>query len=86
MTRKRSGISSCFYAGRTIVITGGDGGIGLATRFTYAAMLRHILKEGREEFIAKIPLGRIGQAEEVASVIEFLCGLSTTYITPRSSM
>jgi NAD(P)-dependent dehydrogenase (short-subunit alcohol dehydrogenase family) len=49
-------------------------------------MLSHILKEGREEFIAKIPLGRIGQAEEVASVIEFLCGLSTTYITPRSSM
>jgi 3-oxoacyl-[acyl-carrier protein] reductase len=47
------------------------------------AMPRHILEARRDEIIAGIPLGRLGRAEEVAGVIEFLCGPSATYITAQ---
>ena len=44
-------------------------------------MLRHILKEGREGFIAKIPLGRIGDPEDIAGAAVFLASPMAHYIT-----
>ncbi|MEX5727486.1 NAD(P)-dependent dehydrogenase (short-subunit alcohol dehydrogenase family) [Rhodovulum iodosum] len=40
-----------------------------------------ILSPGTEKIVAGLPLGRLGQPEEVASVIHFLCSDESTYVT-----
>ena len=40
------------------------------------------LNEGqRSAMLEQIPLGRLGQADEIAAVVEFLAGESAGYIT-----
>lgn len=40
-----------------------------------------ILSPGTEKIVAGLPLGRLGQPEEVASVIHFLCSEESSYVT-----
>jgi 3-oxoacyl-[acyl-carrier protein] reductase len=44
-------------------------------------MTRHWSEEVRREFIARIPLGRLGTAEDVARVVVFLAGPESAYLT-----
>ena len=44
-------------------------------------MTRHWSEDVRREFIARIPLRRLGTAEDVASVVVFLAGPESGYIT-----
>lgn len=44
-------------------------------------MTRHWSEDVRREFIARIPLRRLGTAEDVASVVLFLAGPESGYIT-----
>jgi len=40
-----------------------------------------ILSPGTEELIKHIPLGRLGEPEEVADMIYFLCSEQSSYVT-----
>ncbi len=44
-------------------------------------MTRHWSEEVRREFIARIPLGRLGTADDVARVVVFLAGPESAYLT-----
>lgn len=44
-------------------------------------MTRHWSEEVRRDFIARIPLGRLGTAEDVARVVVFLAGPESAYLT-----
>src|SRR5205807_2063603 len=44
-------------------------------------MTRHWSEDVRREFIARIPLRRLGTAEDVASVVVFLAGPESGYVT-----
>ena len=44
-------------------------------------MTRHWSAELRESFIARIPLGRFGTADDVARVVVFLAGPDSSYLT-----
>ena len=44
-------------------------------------MTRHWSEDVRREFIARIPLRRLGTADDVASVVVFLAGPESGYIT-----
>jgi 3-oxoacyl-[acyl-carrier protein] reductase len=44
-------------------------------------MTRHWSEEVRRDFIARIPLGRLGNAEDVARVVVFLAGPESAYLT-----
>jgi 3-oxoacyl-[acyl-carrier protein] reductase len=44
-------------------------------------MTRHWSAELRESFVARIPLGRFGTAEDVARVVVFLAGPDAAYLT-----
>lgn len=54
---------------------------GLAPGVIDTPMPQHIIDDRLERILAEVPLKRIGQAHEVASVILFLCGAGSTYIT-----
>jgi 3-oxoacyl-[acyl-carrier protein] reductase len=41
----------------------------------------HVQGKAREELLARIPLGRIGAAEEIAETVAFLCSPEASYIT-----
>lgn len=56
---------------------------GLAPGVIDTPMPRHILDVRRDQILSDIPLGRLGQAEEVAGVVKFLCGPDATYITAQ---
>ena len=44
-------------------------------------MTRELPEEQRAMLLQQIPLGRLGQAEEIASLVSFLCGPSAAYIS-----
>jgi 3-oxoacyl-[acyl-carrier protein] reductase len=48
------------------------------------AMTVEILKERGDALLSGIPLGRFGDAHEVASVVTFLCGPGASYITGQT--
>ena len=43
-----------------------------------------IQKRGLDAILSQIPIGRIGQPEEVSSVIKFLLGPGSSYITGQT--
>jgi len=42
---------------------------------------QHVQGKAREELLARIPLGRIGSAEDIAEAVAFLCSPEASYIT-----
>lgn len=56
----------------------------LAPGLIDTAMPREFIAENRERLLAGIPLKRFGEAREVASVIRFLCGEGSSYITGQT--
>lgn len=44
-------------------------------------MVDHLLAKRGDEILSRIPLGRFGRPEEIASVIAFLCSDAASYIT-----
>lgn len=44
-------------------------------------MLKSFLSESPAQKLEKIPLGRFGEPEEIASVVSFLCSKDSTYVT-----
>jgi NAD(P)-dependent dehydrogenase (short-subunit alcohol dehydrogenase family) len=48
------------------------------------SMTVEVLKQRGEHLLQGIPLGRFGEAEEVASVVTFLCGPGTSYVTGQT--
>jgi 3-oxoacyl-[acyl-carrier protein] reductase len=53
----------------------------VAPGFIDTAMTRALSEEQRAALIQKIPLGRLGQAEDVANAVAFLAGPEAAYIT-----
>ena len=54
---------------------------GVAPGVIKTGMPAGILAARRGEILKEIPLGRLGRAEEVASVVIFLLGPLSTYVT-----
>ncbi|SMH30871.1 SDR family NAD(P)-dependent oxidoreductase [Mesorhizobium australicum] len=48
------------------------------------SMTVDVLKHRSDALLAGIPLGRFGEAEEVASVVTFLCGPGSSYVTGQT--
>ncbi len=48
------------------------------------AMTTAVFEERGQGIMATIPLGRFGEPEEIASVVTFLCGPGSTYITGQT--
>jgi 3-oxoacyl-[acyl-carrier protein] reductase len=53
----------------------------VAPGFIDTDMTRALSDAQRETMLAQIPLGRLGEADEVAALVDFLCGDSAGYIT-----
>jgi 3-oxoacyl-[acyl-carrier protein] reductase len=53
----------------------------VAPGFIDTAMTRALTDEQRNALIQKIPLGRLGQAEDIANAVAFLAGPEAAYIT-----
>jgi 3-oxoacyl-[acyl-carrier protein] reductase len=53
----------------------------VAPGFIDTAMTRALSEEQRNALIQKIPLGRLGQAEDIANAVAFLAGPEAAYIT-----
>lgn len=53
----------------------------VAPGFIDTDMTRELNEEQRQAIVGQVPLGRIGQAEEVASAVRFLAGDDASYIT-----
>jgi NAD(P)-dependent dehydrogenase (short-subunit alcohol dehydrogenase family) len=48
------------------------------------SMTADVLRKRGTELLKGIPLGRFGEAEEVASVVTFLCGQGSSYVTGQT--
>jgi 3-oxoacyl-[acyl-carrier protein] reductase len=53
----------------------------IAPGFIDTAMTRALSDEQRNALIGKIPLGRLGQPEDIANAVAFLAGPEAAYIT-----
>ncbi|MDP2810469.1 MAG: 3-oxoacyl-ACP reductase FabG [Rhodocyclaceae bacterium] len=53
----------------------------VAPGFIDTAMTRALTEEQRNALIQRIPLGRLGQAEDVANAVAFLAGPEAAYVT-----
>lgn len=53
----------------------------VAPGFIDTDMTRELNEEQRDAMLGQIPLGRLGAAEEIGSLVSFLCGDSAAYIT-----
>lgn len=53
----------------------------VAPGFIDTAMTRALSEEQRNALIGKIPLGRLGQSEDIANAVAFLAGPEAAYIT-----
>ena len=53
----------------------------VAPGFIDTDMTRELTDEQRELMLGQIPLGRLGQPEEIAALVAFLCSESAAYIT-----
>jgi NAD(P)-dependent dehydrogenase (short-subunit alcohol dehydrogenase family) len=56
-------------------------GYGVNVNAVAPALIRTNMINGIEEFVKAIPLGRIGEPEDVANVIAFLCTEESSFIT-----
>ena len=58
---------------------------GVAPGIISTKMVKQIIKErGLDKILTEIPIGRLGKPEEVASVIKFLLGPDSSYITGQT--
>jgi 3-oxoacyl-[acyl-carrier protein] reductase len=53
----------------------------VAPGFIDTSMIADLPQETREEILKRIPLGRLGAAEEAAAAVVFLCSKEAGYIT-----
>lgn len=53
----------------------------IAPGFIDTDMTRELTDEQRELMLQQIPLGRLGQSDEIAALVSFLCSDSAAYIT-----
>jgi NAD(P)-dependent dehydrogenase (short-subunit alcohol dehydrogenase family) len=53
----------------------------IAPGFIDTEMTRGIPEEVSKQFIAQIPVGKLGKAEDIANVVLFLCSTQAAYIT-----
>jgi NAD(P)-dependent dehydrogenase (short-subunit alcohol dehydrogenase family) len=70
--------------GRIAIVTGGTRGIGAVIARRLKASGRTVAgvpKEVLEGIVAQIPVGRLGQTDEIARIVEFLVGDEAAFIT-----
>ena len=74
--------------GKVAIVTGGARDIGRAISIKFGALGASVVvnyndssEEVRKHFPNTIPLGREGEANEVAAAVAFLAGDASTYIT-----
>jgi NAD(P)-dependent dehydrogenase (short-subunit alcohol dehydrogenase family) len=53
----------------------------VAPGYVSTEMVRAVPKETLDEAIAKIPVGRLGEPDEIASLVEFLAGPDSGFVT-----
>lgn len=69
---------------KSLALDAGPHGINVnavAPGYTLTEMTRQTLLEKEQEVLASIPLRRVARAEEIASVVAFLCSEDAAYVT-----
>lgn len=76
--------SGMFGFTRTLALElapGGSTANCVAPGFTKTDMLESVPEDVRENIVAQIPLGRFAEIEDIASVVRFLSGEESSYVT-----